>query len=784
MPSRRNGDGIATKTITQFALCLLILLSAVVNGDCKAANAAAAGPIIPAKDDLICYFACNEAFNLLAVDAAQSDVQAIHSGHASSLIDAPFGKALACFGDGDEDIFRHGLDLGANDFTIAFWVNVYSYFFRSTKEREEERGLVVYGYRPKMSIFINDAGKMTLEMPYADESSMSAAAVLPRRKWTHLAFVVDRDSNEGCGIYMNGQKQPLTSVNMAASAGHVYDMDHGFMFGRSLVGHLDEFAVYAKALSAGEVKAMIGKIPEVTTPLVASHVLEEDTLPPERKPFALKAARKKAAQKERRLIFNDDGIYVHRFRTPQEFLGIRLQQIFDTHVDTVMFSAGATTMFTFDNAVGDTYGEFIYEESPTWARKLKKSISELRKTSHSTAGVALEHCRKNGIEFFLSLHMNDIHDRNLPFMRSRFKRRHPEYLSEPPKYLNYEHPEVRDHIYRIVESFCKKFDVDGIELNWMRDPQAFPPSWRGKSIGPWRVELMNNLMRRIRIMTERIGEERGRPILLAVRTPASVDRALFCGFDLQTWIEEDLVDILAVGVGFAPMAIVSTVREIVDLAHQHGVTVHSVVSPTSMYENRWYGTGHDYYTAEVWRAVAMNIWHAGGDGVNTGNFLPSREERDRHIYQILNQIGSAETLKGLDKIYCIDRLPIGKFYRNKKWALVAPDRLPITLQKDVWTPAKLPVGEDISANTPPGKTCTARLRLKLSSLAEGDNVMIRLNGNELGDAMHQPGAWVTLDADPRMVKEGYNIVEVKLSPRLTLADMPVIDRLDLTVRYK
>jgi hypothetical protein len=787
-------------TSTQFTICTVVLLIAVVNGGCKtatidktttAASAAVSGeqPVIPAKDDLICYFACDEAVNGNAVDAAESGVKAIYSGDIPSLVDGSVGKVLGCFGQGSQDLFRHGLNLGKSDYTIAFWVNVSGYIMHGSEDRIEERGLVVYGYRPELSVFLNDSGKVTLEMPDAGNASMSASGVPPKQKWTHLAFVVDRDSNAGCSIYMNGQKLHMTSVSMAASADHDYNMNTGFMFGRTLVGHLDDLAVYRKALTSVEVNALSGIIPE-GTPMIASPVSEVDTLPPERKPYRLKAARKAAAQKKRRIVYNDDGVYVHPFDTPDKFIGVRLKQTFDSQVDTVFFNVGATTMFTFDNEVGETYGEFINEKSPAWARNVKKSIAGLRETGDGTGGLALEHCHKHGIEFFFSLRMNDIHDSFIPFMRSRWKRNHPQLLFGP-KSLNYEHPEVRDYIYRIIESFCTNFDVDGIELDWWRGPRAFPPSWEGKPLEPLHLELMNNLMRRIRYMTERVGEERGRPILLAARTPTSVERSLFLGFDLKTWFEEDLLDILAVGGGYAPMAIVSSVREMVDFAQPYGVPVHSAISGSSMGANREYGTGHDYYTVEAWRGAAMNIWHAGAGGVYTFNFFPRQEEKDKHLYQLFDQMGSPETLKGLDKIYSIDRMIIEDFPPKGRWALVAPDRLPIRLKKDGWAQAKLPVGEDIAANTPAGKACTSRLRLKLTSLAEGDKVLMRLNGNELGEAAptealsSEPGAaWVALELDPKLVKEGYNIFDVKLSSQRDLAEMSNIDRLDLTVRYQ
>ena len=96
-------------------------------------------------------------------------------------------------------------------------------------------------------------------MSDADNASMSTAVVPQQYEWTHVALVVDRDNNEGCSIYLNGEKQPLSSVRMASSADDEYDMDTGFMFGRDLNGLMDELAVYAKALTEEEVKAMVGR---------------------------------------------------------------------------------------------------------------------------------------------------------------------------------------------------------------------------------------------------------------------------------------------------------------------------------------------------------------------------------------------------------------------------------------------------------------------------------------------------------------------------------------------
>ena len=55
---------------------------------------------------------------------------------------------------------------------------------------------------------------------------------------------------------------------------------------------------------------------------------------------------------------------------------------------------------------------------------------------------------------------------------------------------------------------------------------------------------MNDFVRRIRRMTDRVGRERGRPLLVACHVPNGVDAALQIGLDVETWLKNDLVDIL------------------------------------------------------------------------------------------------------------------------------------------------------------------------------------------------------------------------------------------------
>ena len=116
--------------------------------------------------------------------------------------------------------------------------------------------------------------------------------------------------------------------------------------------------------------------------------------------------------------------------------------------------------------------------------------------------------------------------------------------------------------------------------------------------------------------------------------------------------------------------------------------------------------------------------------------------------------------------------------------------MPVALPASESVTVKLPVGEDIVANAPTGKTTDARLRLRVSKLASGDEIKVWLDGEVLGaaspvDALSpEPSdAWLELDLDPHLVQPGENLVEVQLSTPRAVAESSVLDRLDLIVRY-
>ena len=517
----------------------------------------------------------------------------------------------------------------------------------------------------------------------------------------------------------------------------------------------------------------------------------------ERKESArMKAQRTKARARKRRIIYNDDGCYVAMFDTPEKFIAHRIRQTADTQVDALFLCTGVTGLFLshFPKA-GELIGEFVTDTSSKHARTITASMKALEKSGHDPLALAVDFCREHDKEIFWSMRMNDIHDSlgSCDWLLPRYKREHPDWclgkredqkkltMADPRWWwtaLNFEVPEVRDLVFRCFEDVCTRYDVDGIEMDWFRSPLFFPPTMEMKDVSPEHAAMMTDLARRIRDMTDRIGEKRGRPILVAARFPMGVERSLAIGLDVETWLEQDLIDVMTIGGGYSPMAMASTVSRMVEVGHRHSVPVYPCISASGM-------TG-EFGSIEAWRGAAANALRAGADGVLTFNFFPTRRD------ERLSQIGEIATLTGLDKVYGVDNIVVDRYEGDLRPGLVKPDRLPIALRPGATVTAKLPIGEDVVAGAPAGKRPHVELRLRIDGALAGDEIAVTVNGKAVpsGKWEKRPTAepekcWIGFAPQPADVREGDNRVGVTLSAKQTPDRGPVsLGGLTLPLRYE
>ena len=135
----------------------------------------------------------------------------------------------------------------------------------------------------------------------------------------------------------------------------------------------------------------------------------------------------------------------------------------------------------------------------------------------------LAETKRRGREALLTFRMNDDHGND--FLRTQFLVDHPDWRLGSEQYrgkgaMDFGRDEVRDYTFRLIEEAVRRYDCDGIELDFNRFPKFFKDGSTEE-----RVAKMNTLVERVRKMLDRVGRERGRRLVLAVRVPSNYGRA-------------------------------------------------------------------------------------------------------------------------------------------------------------------------------------------------------------------------------------------------------------------
>ena len=153
--------------------------------------------------------------------------------------------------------------------------------------------------------------------------------------------------------------------------------------------------------------------------------------------------------------------------------------------------------------------------------------------------ICIQRCREKGISPWLSMRMNDWHNLHNPEIACPRWWEHPELRLSPKGTFDFAHSEVRDYHFELVVEFLQQYEIDGVELDWMRGPPFFKPD-QAEAGCKWLTEFMRN----VRQAADRCSDRLGRKLGIAVRVPGVPEHAAGFGLDAVTWAREGLVDIL------------------------------------------------------------------------------------------------------------------------------------------------------------------------------------------------------------------------------------------------
>ncbi len=395
-------------------------------------------------------------------------------------------------------------------------------------------------------------------------------------------------------------------------------------------------------------------------------------------------------------------------------------------------------------------------------------------------------------------------------MAGRFWREHPEWrigrdglegwpegqpVSEAAMdFQDFAHEGVRRYRIAIAEEAASRYNIDGIELDFMRCPYFFK-----KSQVPAMTAVMTDYVREIRRTLDRLGRARGRYIGLSARVPWTIAGAAVIGLDAPRWAREGLVNQLVPSPFFA-MTLDADVSGWIAAGKGTGCRIYPCIEESyrSGIATEGGAPGLQWVDLERARAAAANFWHAGADGI----YLFNWPDRGRNVNTTpgLNELHDPAILRRKNKRYAAGR-------RNEKGAgswpyCELPRVIPAELRRGQPVAVSLPVGDDLAANR--DRLSSVRLCLLIENLTGADEIEVTMNGssvqgpsNPIRPGQHMPHAtvgglltWQYYDLAAALPRLGNNAIEIRLTARNPDFEQPwsqcklVVSDIELEIEYR
>ncbi len=463
------------------------------------------------------------------------------------------------------------------------------------------------------------------------------------------------------------------------------------------------------------------------------------------------------------VIFTDDAWILSATEPPVTVEDLR-EKVVGSYTGTggaLWWSVGDHEVYHYETQVGEMFGKgyehldetassFVHSGTPGVVPRIAENLRGLVKSSGGPLSALASLCRDAGVVFFPRVRMNShyVLDPQHPGY-GRFRREHPELLIGRPGEtapegsiewairtgLNYAFPEVRAHMTRIIFEVFERFDVDGVELDFMRHPAFF----RMEEAYANRY-LITDMVRCLRERLRVVSAERDKDLLLAVRVPPTLADSVRIGLDVPRWIAQELVDIVVVGGGFIPFE--TPVGEFVEAARRTDCRVYGCIEATR------------YIDEKNLRALASRWWEDGASGIYLYNFYTMSAKWNQRIYQ---QLSDPAALRCLDKRYELDRT--GPFSptegHSAAFRYASPcAQLPVVLHPGYTGTGPLlqfRIADDLGCAQAEGTLGDCGLALRLQNFTPEDALEVRLNGALIpwGSGRVSFDGWSRLQLEPQ-----------------------------------
>lgn len=435
------------------------------------------------------------------------------------------------------------------------------------------------------------------------------------------------------------------------------------------------------------------------------------------------------SQRHWRVLCNDDGWIMGTYGPPLAPADMRDKMIAPyagSPVDVFLWSVGGHEVYDYETEVGERFGDG-YEDLDEGQQRKAENLRQMIKAHGGPVTVILQLCREAGLAFFPSVRMNEHYDMEESAPNyGRLRRDHPELCigrpGEPIPHgslewgirtgLNYAFPEVRTHMSNIIFELIERFDIDGIELDYMRHPAFF----RVPEACQYRY-LMTDFLYGVRTKLDEVSEKKGKQLQLAVRVSPTLADAKRIGLDTEVWMKEGMVDMLVAGGGFIPFEM--PIREWVATAEGTDCRIYGCFEGLRPLLNE-----------KSLKALALRYWEAGVDGLYFFNYYSMSNAWKRNV---LNQLADPTVLRRLNKCYELDQSnrhqptsQLGYSFLNA----IPAAQLPVQFNQtffDRGVSLLLDIADDVESAAADGALDKCTLALAFEGLTTEDAFEISLN---------------------------------------------------------
>ena len=273
--------------------------------------------------------------------------------------------------------------------------------------------------------------------------------------------------------------------------------------------------------------------------------------------------KQEAKNRQRYVIYDNDDDDLLCFPKDKEFtvenyLALRTSFLHNYPVDSMVVNAnyGAFQQLIFPNDNGEL-ADFAWGPESRGINAIPYFLAR----GIDPFAEQIAYARAHNIEFFAGMRINDTHDYadtpDKPVIYfSSWKRCHPQFLmgshTQKPRNAtwssyDFTHPEVRDKFVAVCVEIAQRYPIDGLAVDMHRWMGTFKSVAYGGEASDEETEMFSEMFRRIRRETERIGRERGRPIMIAVRVPDEPRWSRGIGLDWEGLMREGVLDVIFLG---------------------------------------------------------------------------------------------------------------------------------------------------------------------------------------------------------------------------------------------